>query len=673
MREGAATLTPEGIIHYCNGRFAEMLKVPLERVMGGRLEDFVAPGDRALLAGMLSEGGGRAELDLTAADATEVPALVSAISLRAEGPAAICLIVSDLTDRKRHEAKIQQLNEELEERIIQRTVELSATNRELKAEVDERKRAEELLRESEARFRSALDDSRDVIYRLNLQSGRYEYISPSAEAVVGFSPTELMLQNTETSLAMVHPDDRPAMQAAVARLEETGKAELEYRQRTRSGSYRWLSNYMSLTRDGAGRPLYRNGSIRDITEHKHAEQALRESEQLYRAIGESIDYGIWVCDPEGRNIYASDSFLNLVGITQQQCSEFGWGDVLHPDDAEYTIAAWKECVRTGGTWDIEHRFRGVDGQWHPVLARGVPVRDEQGQIKYWAGINLNITALKRAEEALRQSEQQFRTLADSIPNLAWWANGNGYITWYNRRWYEYTGTTHEQMEGWGWQSVHDPNELPRVLERWRASLATGEPFDMIFPLRGADGVFRPFLTRVMPLKDEEGRVTRWFGTNTDVSEQKRVEEALRKSEQEFRALAEAVPQIVWATRPDGWNIYFNQQWMDYTGLTLDESYGHGWITPFHPDDKQRAWDAWQRATQHNENYLLECRLRRADGVYRWWLIHGTPMRGANGAILKWFGTCTDIEEIKLAEEDLRACQGRRRGRQSSQGPLPGGS
>ena len=90
---------------------------------------------------------------------------------------------------------------------------------------------------------------------------------------------------------------------------------------------------------------------------------------------------------------------------------------------------------------------------------------------------------------------------------------------------------------------------------------------------------------------------------------KRMEEALRKSEQEFRALAEAVPNIVWATRPDGWNIYFNQQWVDYTGLTLDESYGHGWNTPFHPDDKQRAWDAWQRATQHDEPYLLECRLR----------------------------------------------------------------
>ena len=177
-------------------------------------------------------------------------------------------------------------------------------------------------------------------------------------------------------------------------------------------------------------------------------------------------------------------------------------------------------------------------------------------------------------------------------------------------------------------------------------------FDLVFD----DGAMRHLLGYGTPLRDAEGRPCGAVHALVDITERKQTEDALRKSEQEFRSLAEAVPQIVWATRPDGWNIYFNQQWMDYTGLTLDESYGHGWITPFHPDDKQRAWDAWQRATQHDENYLLECRLRRADGVYRLWLIHGTPMRGANGEILKWFGTCTDIEERKRAEEVVAAAK-----------------
>ena len=132
-------------------------------------------------------------------------------------------------------------------------------------------------------------------------------------------------------------------------------------------------------------------------------------------------------------------------------------------------------------------------------------------------------------------------------------------------------------------------------------------------------------------------------------------------------------------------MYFNQHWMDYTGLTLEESLGHGWNKPFHPDDQQRAWDAWQHATATIGTYSLECRLRRADGVYRWWLIRGVPLRDAAGNILKWFGTCTDIHDLKLAELEIsrtnRALQaeivetearrGRGRRRQSREERIPG--
>jgi PAS domain S-box-containing protein len=145
--------------------------------------------------------------------------------------------------------------------------------------------------------------------------------------------------------------------------------------------------------------------VNEITGRKRMENALAESERLYRAIGESIDYGVWVCAPDGRNTYASESFLKLLGITQEQCSNFGWGELLHPEDRERTIAAWQECVRAGGFWDREHRFRLPDGSYRHILARGVPVRNGKGELICWAGINLDITGLRRAEERLRQAQK----------------------------------------------------------------------------------------------------------------------------------------------------------------------------------------------------------------------------------------------------------------------------
>ena len=163
------------------------------------------------------------------------------------------------------------------------------------------------------------------------------------------------------------------------------------------GAYRWFKARGVAIREGDGGVVHWFGTCTDIDDQKRAEEALRASERIYRAIGESIPFGVWICDPDGHNTYVSESFLRLVGLTQEQCSQFGWGDVLHPGDAARTIEAWKECVRVEGKWDIEHRVRGTDGQYHPILARGIPVRDEEGRIVCWAGINLDISRLKAAE------------------------------------------------------------------------------------------------------------------------------------------------------------------------------------------------------------------------------------------------------------------------------------
>ncbi|CAN5159165.1 hypothetical protein BH11PAT1_BH11PAT1_2910 [soil metagenome] len=152
-----------------------------------------------------------------------------------------------------------------------------------------------------------------------------------------------------------------------------------------------------------------------------------------------------------------------------------------------------------------------------------PSQDANGKIDGVLVHAIEITEQVQSRKKVEESEKKLRTLADNIPNLAWMANGDGYIYWYNSRWYEYTGTTPKEMEGWGWQSTHDPNVLPIVLKQWKASIENGKPFEMVFPLKGADGIFRPFLTRVVPIYDENEKIVQWFGSNTDITKQKELE------------------------------------------------------------------------------------------------------------------------------------------------------
>lgn len=260
---------------------------------------------------------------------------------------------------------------------------------------------------------------------------------------------------------------------------------------------------------------------------------------------------------------------------------------------------------------------------------------------------------RRSEDARRLGEEQFRTLADSIPNMAWMLRPDGHVFWYNQRWYDYTGSTLEAMEGSGWQAVHDPAELPRVLASFQRSLETGEPWEEIFPLRRSDGEFRWHLSRMLPVRDHHGTIVRWFGTNTDITQQREVEAALRRSEARFRELADALPQMVWVARADGYHEYFNQRWYEYIGGGQDESVGQGWNSPLHPHDRQRAVYLWAQALKSGEPYDIEYRLLGKDGEYRWFLGRAVPIRDDQGAIAKWIGTCTDIDDKKRAEEALR--------------------
>jgi PAS domain S-box-containing protein len=247
-------------------------------------------------------------------------------------------------------------------------------------------------------------------------------------------------------------------------------------------------------------------------------------------------------------------------------------------------------------------------------------------------------------------EDEFKRVAEFLPTLCWVARGDGYIVWYNQRWHDYCGTTPAQMEGWGWQAVHDPATLPAVMERWTGAIAQGQPFEMQFPLRGADGLFRPFLTRIIPVRDATGKVARWYGVNTEIGSQVAAEKALVASQANFAALTDAMPQMVWSTRPDGFHDYFNARWYEFTGVPAGSTDGEGWNDLFHPDDREQAWSRWRDSLATGEPYEIEYRLRHRSGEYRWTLGRALPVRDDDGRIARWIGTCTDIDDARRAAD-----------------------
>ena len=257
-----------------------------------------------------------------------------------------------------------------------------------------------------------LDNSQDVIYRLNVQTGRYEYISPSAETVVGFSPDELMALDVETSLAMIHPDDLPAMRAVLARLEETGKGEMEYRQRTKNGDYRWISNHMSLVKDSAGRPLYRNGNIRDITERKRADEALLESAAKYKLLTESILDTFTAIDHNLKFTYWNRAAEELVGISANEA--LGKTVIEVFGDNEITRRAfgyYRECVKTRQPIRYE-TGNVIRGRKYDLEVRLYPTND---------GVSIigrDITERKMAEKALLKSHDELELMCSGTYSRA---------------------------------------------------------------------------------------------------------------------------------------------------------------------------------------------------------------------------------------------------------------
>jgi formate hydrogenlyase transcriptional activator len=266
---------------------------------------------------------------------------------------------------------------------------------------------------------------------------------------------------------------------------------------------------------------------------------------------------------------------------------------------------------------------------------------------------LNFDASLRSKEALRASEENFRLIVDSIPGLVVTMTAEGGLESVSRQCLDYFGMTLDELKGWTTSDIVHPDDLSRVLATWKRSVETGQPYDSEYRIRRADGVYRWFNVRALPCGDTEGRTIRWYALHTDIDDRKRVEEALRASELNLCLVVDSIPGLVNTMTAEGENEFVSQQVLDYFGKSHEELKSWATSDAVHPDDLPRVITAFTSSIETGQPYDTEHRIRRADGVYRWFQVRALPLRDTERRIIRWYVLSTDIEERKQAEDRLQ--------------------
>lgn len=277
----------------------------------------------------------------------------------------------------------------------------------------------------------------------------------------------------------------------------------------------------------------------DITDRVRSELALRESEQRFRTITDAMPQMVWSTLANGYHDYYNRQWYEFTGAPLGTTDGAGWNDMFHPEDQKRAWAEWNSSLSTGDIYEIEYRLRHHSGTYRWVLGRAFPVRNEENKIVRWMGTCTDIHDQKLAQVALQEKEERFRALAENIPQLAWMADVNGVIFWYNNRWYDYTGTAVNVMDDFGCKNIYHPEYVDAVKKKYCEHIRAGKVWEDTFPLKRHDGTYRWFLSRAVPIYDANGAITRWLGTNTDVTEQRDAAESLRQMDRrkdEFLAM-----------------------------------------------------------------------------------------------------------------------------------------
>ena len=526
----------------------------------------------------------------------------------------------------------------------------------------------------EARYHDLLEHlDHAIVWEADQESLAFSFVSKRCQDLLGYSKAEWMKMGGALWNKIVPEEDRPALNALI-RSAQAGRItedRCDHRFIAKDGTMRWFQTGFNK-RESLGSTTLLYGLSVDITPLKQAEtknkraagelkklsEKLSENSALFESWISSVPVGLGFLDKDLRYRFVNQTLAKQNGLPAQEHIGRTFAE-LFPRDADRMMPLLKDVVTRGQVYhhmEIQAPYPHEPERaayWDLSL---YPVRTEQGEIIGLGGALLDITAQRENEERLRESQTQLLEFAEAIPQMAYVADGGGKPLFFNRRHYEYFGAPIGDTAAWPeierTKGIHHPDDVARTAEIWSEALREKKPLEIEYRLRRKDGIYRWHLGRATPVKNKEGQVVRWYGTNTDIDDQKRAEQRAKDSEEQFRTMANSIPQLAWMANPDGYTFWHNDRWYDYTGASPEQVEGWGWQAAVHPDHRSRALEAWKGSIERGEAGTVEVPLRSKDGDYHWFLTKVVPLKASDGRVLRWFGTNTDVTEQKKATQIL---------------------
>jgi len=401
-------------------------------------------------------------------------------------------------------------------------------------DISDRKQAEQKLRET----LEMLDLASDAIIIRDMDD-RILYWNQGAEKLYGWTKAQVVGQYIHTFLETVFPTP---LETVLAEFFDRGSWEGELHHTTRDRRHIIVASRWTLQRGGEGKPCAQLEINNDISDRKQAEDAIKQSEERYRSLIAATSQMVWTADAEGR-CPDLPSMRAYTGQTEAEVVGYGWLDAIHPDDRERTDRAWMEAAQTNSLYEIEFRLRGADGNYRYFQARGVPIINEDGSIREWVGTCTDIHDRKQAEDAIKQSEERYRSLIAATSQIVWTADAEGRSPDLPS-WRAYTGQTEAQMVGFGWLDAIHSDDRERTNQAWMEAVQTKTLFEIEYQLRSADGNYRYFQIRGVPLLDQDGSIREWIGTCTDIHDRKQTEIVQGKAREAAEAASRAKSEFL---------------------------------------------------------------------------------------------------------------------------------